>query len=121
MRNSIDVVSSLSTATTRRKLWQIDVVDRTAKIDHAIDGVNSHGSQAAARSLVAMRAPLRGLKRQRVGKCHVRFDVQDGSEPATADTFAKLRHFGMEAAVVSQTQRHSSFACGLDGRFRVAL
>src|SRR5262245_46285951 len=36
----------------------VDLFNRSAEIDHAVDGVNAHRRQTAARGLLALRAPL---------------------------------------------------------------
>src|SRR2546422_8181603 len=40
----------------------VNVVNRTAEIDHAVDRMNTHRSQSATRSFFTIRAPLRGLE-----------------------------------------------------------
>ena len=40
----------------------VNVVDWTAQIDHAVDRVNTHRSQSAARCFLPIGAPLRGLQ-----------------------------------------------------------
>src|SRR5262245_6747297 len=96
-----------------------DMIDRTAEIDHAVDGVDSHRSQPSAGSLLTVSAPLTGFQQQRVGERHRRLDVQNDPKASGPDSIAKLRHLRMETAVVPQTQRHAGTFCGLDGRFRV--
>ena len=61
------------------------MVDRSAEVDHAVDGVDAHRRQSAGRRLVAARAPGVRLEEQRVGERHRRLDVQDRSQLARPD------------------------------------
>ena len=58
------------------------LVDLAAEIDHPVDRVHAHRRQAAARRLLAIRAPRFRLQQQRIRKRHRRFEVQDGPELA---------------------------------------
>src|SRR5881409_656909 len=81
--------------------------------------MDAHGRKSAARRLVAMRAPLRGLQHKRVRKRHRGFDVKNRAKTAGPDALAQFVHLGMEAAVVAQPQRHSRLSRGFDCGFRV--
>ena len=79
--------------------------DRAAQIDHPVHGVDAHRRQPAARRLLAVRAPRVRLQRQRIGKRHGRFDVEDRAEIPRADALAQRHHFRVKAAVVAQAER----------------
>ena len=115
MRNSIEVVSSASTATARLKLWQYTSSISPPKVDHAVDRVHAHGGQAAAGSLVPARPPRIRRQVQRVGEGHIGFAVQDFTQLAGPDLFAQLGHFRVQAAVVTQAERHAGLFCRRHG------
>ena len=97
------------------------VIDRSAQIDHAVDGMHAHRHQPPARRLVLIGAPMAGIDEQHIGKRHRRFDMQDGAEFAGTDHLAQLGHLGMNAAIVAERQRNAGLGHSGDGFFRFAF
>ena len=90
----------------------IHLVDLAAEIDHAVDRVNPHGRQAAAGCFVPARPPGVRRQEQRIGECHVGFEVQNLAEFSGSDLLSQSGHFRMQAAVISKPEGHA----GLFGR-----
>ena len=57
---------------------------------YPVDGMDAHGRKSAARRLVAMRAPLRGLQHKRVRKRHRGFDVKNRAKTAGPDALTAI-------------------------------
>ena len=121
MRNSIDVVSSVSICTTRAKLWQYTWSIAPHEIDHGVDRMHAHRRKPAERRFDLLRAPRRRRQEQRVGIRHAGFDMLDRAELARLDAIAQLDHLRMEAAIVADADRAPGLAHGVERGFGLLL
>src|SRR5207237_6319470 len=78
----------------------IHMIDWTAEVDHAVNGVDTHWSQSPARGFFAICPPLGRFEQQCIREGHRRFNVHHGAQATRTDALAKLVHFRMKTPVI---------------------